>query len=80
MYNIMAVVINHRSENAIEVQKTLTQNGCIIKMRMGLHEAGNFCSEEGLVILQIEGKDEQIEELKNKLNSIDGVRAEHLSI
>ena len=49
-YNIMALLINHRSKKAIQVQEVLTKYGCLIKMRLGLHEAGNVCAEDGLVI------------------------------
>ena len=31
-YNIMAVVINHRSNNAPKVQEVFTKYGCNIKM------------------------------------------------
>jgi len=74
-YNIMAVVIGHRSKNAPEVQKVLTKFGCMIKVRLGLHEAGNVCSEEGLVILQLAGDSSEIKNFQEELNAIEGVRA-----
>ena len=52
-YNIMAIVINHRSKNAVQFQEVLTRHGCTIRLRLGLHEAGDVCSEEGLVLLQL---------------------------
>ena len=79
-YNIMAVLINHRSKKAAEVQSTLTRHGCSIKMRLGLHEAGDVCSEEGLVILQVCGEDDEIKALEEDLNSIEGVTAKTISI
>jgi metal-responsive CopG/Arc/MetJ family transcriptional regulator len=74
-YNIMAIVISHRSKNAPEVQKILTKFGCMIKVRLGLHEAGNVCSEEGLIILQLDGDSSQIKSFQEELNSMEGVRA-----
>jgi len=71
----MAVVIGHRSKNAPEVQKVLTKFGCMIKVRLGLHEAGNVCSEEGLVILQLAGDSSEIKNFQEELNAIEGVRA-----
>jgi metal-responsive CopG/Arc/MetJ family transcriptional regulator len=79
-YNIMAIVINRRSKNAVEVQNLLTKYGCIIKMRLGLHEAGNVCSEEGLVLLQLAGDSEDIENFEKELNNMDGVRTKLMEI
>ncbi len=61
--NIMVIGVNHRIKNAAEVQKTLTQNGCMIKVRLGMHEhierdAGESCSPNGLIILQLVGSPE----------------------
>ncbi len=79
-YNFMAVLINHRSKNAVQVQETLTKHGCIIRMRLGLHEAGNVCTEEGLVLLQLCGEKDEIHSLQEDLNSLDGVKANSMSI
>ncbi|MCX7748104.1 MAG: hypothetical protein N2645_14650 [Clostridia bacterium] len=79
-YNVMAVLINHRTKKAIGVQEVLTKHGCIIKMRLGLHETGDFCSEGGLVILQLCGTGEQIAALEADLNAIDGVKAKNMNI
>lgn len=79
-YNIMAVLINHRSTKAPKVQEILTKHGCSIRMRLGLHETGDFCSEEGLVILQLCGKEEEIKALEADLNSMEGITAKTMSI
>ena len=79
-YNLMAILINHRSKNAKEVQETLTKHGCIIKMRLGLHEADNACSEEGLILLQLDGDEGERKNLQEDLNSIKGVKAKSLEI
>ena len=79
-YNIMAVLVNHRSKSAQELQDALTTHGCIIKMRLGLHEADNVCSEEGLILLQLGGDGAERKELEEDLNSIKGVKAKTLEI
>lgn len=79
-YNIMALLINHRSKKAMDVQEVLTKYGCMIKMRLGLHEAGDVCSEEGLVLLQLSGEEKEIKELEEELNKLDGVTAKTLNI
>lgn len=79
-HNIMAVLINHRSKKAPEVQTVLTKHGCTIKMRLGLHETDNVCSEEGLVLLQLAGSDEEIKALETDLNGLEGIKASTLRI
>lgn len=79
-HNIMAVLINHRSKKAPEVQTVLTKHGCAIKMRLGLHETDNVCSEEGLVLLHMAGNNDEIKALENDLNSLEGIQAKTLSI
>lgn len=79
-YNIMALLISHRSKKAVHVQEVLTKHGCTIRMRLGLHEAGDVCSEEGLVLLQLCGEKEEIQALEDELNSLDGVKAKTMSI
>lgn len=79
-HNIMALIINHRSKKAVHVQEVLTKHGCCIKMRLGLHEAGDSCTEEGLVLLQVCGSEEEINTLESDLNSVEGVTAKTLTI
>ena len=79
-YNIMALIIHPRSQKAVNVQKVLTEHGCKIKMRLGLHEAGDACSEEGLVLLQGCGEQDQIKALEDDLNRMEGVTAKTMSI
>ncbi|HHY03801.1 MAG TPA: ribose-5-phosphate isomerase A [Thermoanaerobacterales bacterium] len=78
-YNIMAVLVNHRSKNASDVQETLTKHGCNIKMRLGLHEAENVCSEEGLIILQL-SDEKEAKVLEKELNEIPGVNAKTIEL
>jgi metal-responsive CopG/Arc/MetJ family transcriptional regulator len=79
-YIIMAVAINHRSEKAGEIQNIFTQYGCLIKVRLGLHETGDACAEAGLIILQLDGAKERIAAFQNELNSVTGVKASMMEI
>lgn len=78
--NIMVISLNHRSNKAPEVQELLTNYGCAIKMRLGLHEAGDVCSENGLILLQLVDDKESVEKLENSLNDMDGVVAKTINI
>ena len=71
---IMAIAINPRTKAAPTVQEILTKHGCIIKTRLGLHEASeSTCSQRGLILLQLRQDADTIDELKTDLTNIDGV-------
>ena len=51
---IMGVHIAHRSKHTARVQKILTEYGCSIRTRVGLHGTGDgFCSPNGLIVLEV---------------------------
>lgn len=79
-FNIMAVAVNYRTKNAVEVQNVLTKHGCIISVRLGLHETDNVCADSGLIILQLTGKHEEISSFQNDLSMIEGVSAKTIEI
>ena len=80
-YNtIMAVKLKKRSDLAAEIQEILTDHGCIIAARMGLHEIENGCRQDGLITLFLDGSQERIDDLKNNLNAYKNVRAKTLSL
>lgn len=71
---ILGIQIGDREAEAVKVQELLTKHGCIIKTRLGLHEAGNLCSSKGLIILEfIQGKDDEVAALKSELEKLDEV-------
>lgn len=80
IYHLMGILIQKRRENSAKVQEVLTQYGCLIKVRLGLHESGDRCAEEGLVVLQLDGPQEEIDELYADLNVIDGVAADLITL
>jgi hypothetical protein len=75
----MGIEIQNREELAMAVQGVLTNHGCIIKTRLGLHETGNFCSPSGLIILEFAPDDKgEYDLLEKELNEIDGVIARRM--
>jgi metal-responsive CopG/Arc/MetJ family transcriptional regulator len=75
MATIMGLAVESRSRKAPKLQEVLTRHGCIIKTRLGLHEvAEDNCSQEGIIVLMLSGNAEEIEELKNDIGEIEGVR------
>lgn len=79
-FRIMAIKTNSRTSNVDTLQKTLTKFGCSIKMRLGLHEAGDVCSDEGLILLQLTDDREEAEKLEEALSSIPGVSAKMIEL
>ncbi|MCF7930073.1 MAG: hypothetical protein K9L02_01015 [Acholeplasmataceae bacterium] len=79
-YVILGILINQRSEVAVEVQEVLTKFGCIIKLRLGLHETANVCAEDAFLLLQLDGSKEEITTLQESLNIIDGVETKLISL
>ncbi|HPR18447.1 MAG TPA: hypothetical protein PLD62_09405 [Candidatus Cloacimonadota bacterium] len=72
----MLIVIDIRKKEAVTVQKILTEWGCFIKTRLGLHEdVLENCSEIGTVFLELAGEAEKHNELARKLNLLNGVHA-----
>lgn len=78
MTTIIGIKVNNRLETAIQVQEILTEYGCLINTRIGLHE-NNFCcqngecSRSGLILLEITD-DIKACEMTNELSEIDGIQ------
>ena len=72
---IMGIQLQQRHETSLEVQNLLTEYGCVIKTRIGVHQASDdSCSERGLIILdRADGSETESAELENALSSIKGV-------
>jgi len=80
-YTLVAVKIGQREKSAIEVQKLLTEFGCSIKIRLGLHDVpSDACSPAGLLILQVIDTEANINSFLAKLNVVEEVTAKSLVI
>ena len=77
---IAGVHITDRIHHVDSVQHLLTEYGCSIRTRLGLHEANEgFCSPNGLVLLEMVDDDAKADELIAKLNAIEGVEAKKMT-
>ena len=80
-HNLMGIVIENRKEFAPDVQEVLTEFGCIIKMRIGMHEGvENSCTNEGFIILNLANDDKKIDEFVKKLKNIESVRVKNIKV
>ncbi len=76
---IFGVHITERVKHAGDVQKCLTQHGCNIKTRLGLHEiSNNYCATSGVLLLEMVGEDAAVDELQEKLSQIEGVEVQRM--
>lgn len=81
MKSFVIIVVNKRKKEAVTVQKILTEWGCLIKTRLGLHEGVlNDCSDIGSIILEVVGDPEQHQEMTRKLNLLPGVSAKLVEV
>jgi hypothetical protein len=77
--NIVLILIGHRVESATKVQNILTENGDIIKTRLGLNrELSNNEKASGFIFLEICGDSARFSKLCAELNRIEDVKAEYM--
>lgn len=76
---VIGVKISARQENVPAVQSVLTEYGCNIRTRLGMHEvSGDYCAPGGLVLLDMYGAQSEIEACYEKLSAIAGVEAKRM--
>ncbi len=76
---ILGVHITDRIGHVSSVQQLLTEYGCSIRTRLGLHEADTgFCSANGLLLLEMTDDMKSAETLAEKLNAVEGVEVKTL--
>lgn len=79
-YNIMCVRIGARREISPKVQQVLAEYGCHIRVRLGLHDVGDECTDDGLLVLQLTGKPAELRQLELELNDLASVQAQMVSL
>ena len=66
MTTIIGISLENRLETAIDFQRIITNFGCNIRTRLGLHPAmDDVCLNRGIVLLEVTG---EIDALKNELS------------
>ena len=81
MKTILLILVGQRKQAAVQVQKVLTGWGCMIKTRLGIHDGVmENCSEHGLLILELAGERNKIDELARKVSLIKGVSSKLIDL
>jgi hypothetical protein len=77
---ILGVHITDRIHNVSLVQNLLTEYGCSIRTRLGLHDAeSGFCSPNGLLVLEMTDDEARATQLMGKLNALEGVEVKKMT-
>ncbi|MBW2983179.1 hypothetical protein KY327_02655 [Candidatus Woesearchaeota archaeon] len=71
MKTILGLQVQDRHALATDVQKVLTENGCLIKTRVGLHDVqGDHCSKDGVILLELVGTGEELDTFEERLRGL----------
>lgn len=74
-------LIGNRVDSAVKVQEVLSQNGDIIKTRLGMNrELSNEDDASGFIFLEVCGDGTRVRRLCDDLNSIHDVKAQPVQI
>ena len=74
MKTILLILVGQRKQAAVQVQKVLTGWGCMIKTRLGIQDGVmENCSDQGLLILELAGERNKMDDLARKVSLINGV-------
>lgn len=78
MTTIIGIKVSNRLQSAVAVQAILTQFGCVIKTRIGLHEERDGqCSPKGLILLEIID-DEAAKDVEKQLCEIEEIEIQQM--
>jgi len=75
---IFGVHITDRFRHVPEAQSLFTEYGCNIKTRLGLHEVENYCSPNGMILLEMYGDEVRCLELAEKLAALEGLEVQKM--
>jgi hypothetical protein len=79
--SIVVIHMRRRRVAAAKVQKALTDYGCIIKTRLGIHDGVlDRCSDEGLILLEVVGALGKTRALEKALKACPGVKTKTVAI
>ncbi|HEX7411260.1 MAG TPA: hypothetical protein VF298_03885 [Bacteroidales bacterium] len=76
---VLGIHINDRVNNAAGIQQILTKYGCSIRTRLGLHDVvDDYCSQGGLILLELSGDRAEWLKLENELLAIDHLEVQKM--
>lgn len=77
---VLGVLLSRRVNVAPRFQEIITEHGCIINTRIGLHHATrNSCPMGGVILLDLIGEDDQIQALEDDLKTLPEVQIQKMA-
>lgn len=76
-YLIFGIHVGDRENNSVEVQKVLTEFGCNIKTRLGIHQA-EACMPNAVILVQFKSDDVVAGEFEKRLQEIPTVSVKRM--
>jgi len=77
---ILGVHVPNRVKDAPKIQALLTEYGCNIRTRLGMHDADDTrCSPGGLLVLELVGDATRCGQLARKLASVRGIEVKKMA-
>lgn len=77
---VLGVLLRKRTQTSENFQLILSKHGCLIKTRIGIHNASNnVCSPDGVILLDVIGNDSDIEALENDIKALEGAEVQKMS-
>jgi len=74
---IVGIKLLNKEDNAVEFQKILSKFNCFIKLRIGINNMSIFCSEKGIILLQIEDEEKALD-IEKALLEISGIEIQRM--
>ena len=78
---IILIMVGKRRESAVKVQQILTNYGCSIKTRLGIHDGVlDRCSEQGFLMIEFVGEQNEKNAIMDELKKVDNVSSELVTL
>ncbi len=75
MNTILGIKLEERLENSLKFQKILSEYGCQIKTRLGLHSSeNNSCTNWGIIILEFTGNENSLNNFEKEISVIENIK------
>ena len=76
---ILGVKLNQRQISSLNFQKIITEYGCNIKTRVGIHNVlDGKCSTAGVILLDLIGTDEEVKAIEDAIKKIPEVEVQKM--
>ncbi len=78
---LLIVTLGNRLHTATKFQQVISEFGCIIRTRIGLHdEIKGRCSNQGVIILELIGEKNKQKTLARKITALVGAKVKLVEI